>query len=122
MTTLTPPPAATRTAEGDPLLAVACPACHAALAAARAAAGTTARCPVCRVAFLLPTPAPHEPSARDRMIDGATAADGADPRRRDREEKARRRARRNLLMLFTGGTILLAIVLLFGTRRPKKQR
>jgi len=122
MTLPTPPRAAMQASGNDPLLAVACPACHAALAAARAAAGTAARCPVCRVAFLLPVPARHEPAARHRRIDDAGAADGADPLRRDREEKARRRARRNLLMLFSGATILLAIVLLFGSRRPQKRR
>lgn len=122
MTILAPPPAATRPAGGDPLLAVACPACHAALAAARTAAGTAARCPVCRVAFLLPVPPRHEPAARGRRSDGGRAADGIDPLRRDRAEKARRRARRNLLMLFSGAAVLLAIVLLLGARPRRRNR
>lgn len=117
------PPGSTMQGPGDhPLLAVACPACHAALSAAREEAGTAARCPVCLVAFLLPTPPRSKPSRRRRTSDDSPAADGADPLRRDRDEKSRRRARRNLLMLFSGVTILLAIVLLFGTRRPRPRR
>ena len=37
------------------------------------------------------------------------------------EEKAGRRARRNLIMMLTGVSILMAIVLLFGTKRPKRR-
>ena len=42
-------------------------------------------------------------------------------RRLTPEEKAGRRARRNLIMMLTGVSILMAIVLLFGTKRPKRR-
>lgn len=122
MTTLAPPRSAAEASAGDPLLAVACPLCHAALAAPRAAAGGPARCPVCQGAFLVPLPTQRPQSARDRRADDAADDHEAGPIRTAREEKALRRARRNLLMLFSGVLILLAIVLLFGTRRPKKRR
>jgi len=122
MTTLAPPRSASDASAGDPLLAVACPACHAALAAPRAAAGMPARCPVCLGAFLVPLPSQRAPSGRDRRADDAAERNDADPIRSAREEKAIRRTRRNLLMLFSGATLLLALVLLFGTRRPKKRR
>ena len=122
MTILSPPPAATHTGGGDPLLAVACPACHAVLAAASAEAGTAARCPVCRVAFLLPVPPRRGASSRDRGIDDPGAADGADRLHRGRERRSYRRARRNLLMLVSGAAILLAIVLLLGARQPRRHR
>lgn len=122
MTVLTPPPAATPPSGSEPLLAVACPACHAALAAARAEAGTAARCPVCRIAFMLPLPPRREPAARDRGDAESNRADGVDPLRHDRDQKSIRRARRNILMLTAGAAILLAIVLLFGSRRPQKRR
>jgi hypothetical protein len=42
-------------------------------------------------------------------------------RRLTPEEKAVRRGRRNLIMMLTGVSILMAIVLLFGTKRPKRR-
>lgn len=42
-------------------------------------------------------------------------------RRLTPEEKAVRRARRNLIMMLTGVSILMAIVLLFGTKRPRRR-
>jgi len=118
MTTLAPPRPDSEASGSDPLLALACPACHAALAAPRTTAGTAARCPVCHEAFLVPQPPQRAQAARDRRADDADAG----PVRSAREEKAIRRTRRNLLMLFSGVTILLAIVLIFGSRRPKKRR
>jgi hypothetical protein len=116
MTTLSPPPSPSPHAE--PLFALACPGCHAALAADRESAGTPGRCPLCHAAFTLPVPptkvAHEEPAPADRPDD--------DPQRRLREERSTRRARRNIVMLVSGVVILLAIVLLFGTRRPKKRR
>jgi hypothetical protein len=122
MTTLAPPRPDAGASGSDPLLALACPACHAALAAPRATAGTAARCPVCQQAFLVPLPPRRAQAARERRAHTAAADHDAGPVRSAREEKAIRRTRRNLLMLFSGVTILLAIVLLFGSRRPKKQR
>lgn len=122
MTTLAPPRSAAEASGGNPLLAVACPACHAALAAPRTSAGMAARCPVCQGAFLVPLPPRREQAARDRQADDAAESRDADSIRSVREERAIRRTRRNLLMLFSGVAILLAIVLLFGSRRPKKRR
>lgn len=118
MTTLAPQRSDSGGSGSDPLLAVACPACHAALAAARTAAGTAARCPVCQGAFLVPKP----PAARDPLADERSQDRDPDLLRRARDGKAIRRTRRNLLMLFSGATILLAIVLLLGSRRPHKRR
>lgn len=42
-------------------------------------------------------------------------------RRLTPQEKASRRARRNLIMMLAGVSILMAIVLLFGTKRPKRR-
>ena len=42
-------------------------------------------------------------------------------RRLTPEEKTSRRARRNLIMLLAGVSILMAIVLLLGTKRPKRR-
>lgn len=122
MTTLAPPRPDSEASGSDPLLALACPACHAALAAPRTAAGTAARCPVCQEAFVVPKPPQRGQAARDRRAGEAAGDHDAGPVRSAREEKAIRRTRRNLLMLFSGVTILLAIVLLFGSRRPKKHR
>lgn len=121
MTTLAPPQSASEAA-GEPLLAVACPACHAALAAPGTSAGSPARCPLCRGAFLVPMPPRHDTAARKRLTDDATEDRDSAPIRSTREQKAIRRTRRNLLMLFSGAAILLAIVLLFGARRPKQHR
>lgn len=122
MTTHAPPPSAADASADDPLLAVACPICHAALAAPRTMAGGPTRCPVCQDAFLVPLPPRPDSAAPDHRSDDAVAAHDAAPMRSARDEKALRRARRNLLMLFSGVSILLAIVLLFGSRRPKKRR
>ncbi len=122
MTALAPPQPDSEASGSDPLLAIACPICHAALAAPRTAAGTAARCPVCQAAFLVPQPPQRAQAARDRRADDAADDRDAGPVRSAREEKAIRRTRRNLLMLFSGVSILLAIVLLFGSRRPKKRR
>ena len=103
----------------EPLIAVACPACHAALAADRSAAGAPGRCPLCRAAFTLPVPLQRR-SAPDASAPSEQRND--DPLRRLREERSHRRARRNIVMLVSGVVILLAIVLLFGTRRPRKRR
>jgi hypothetical protein len=103
----------------DPVMAVACPGCHAALSAERSAAGTLARCPLCQAAFALP--APRQRRSQADVSQPAGERDD-DPLRRLREERSIRRGRRNLVMLVSGVVILLAIVLLFGTRRPKKRR
>jgi hypothetical protein len=42
-------------------------------------------------------------------------------RRLTPEERAVRRARRNMIMMLTGVSILMAIVLVFGTKRPKRR-
>jgi hypothetical protein len=42
-------------------------------------------------------------------------------RRLTPEEKAARRTRRNLVMMLSGVSILMAIVLLLGTKRPKRR-
>ena len=42
-------------------------------------------------------------------------------RRLTPEEKAARRTRRNIVMMLAGVSILMAIVLLFGTKRPKRR-
>lgn len=42
----------------EPLLAVACPSCHGALAVAAGLAGGAARCPLCAGGFLVPLPEP----------------------------------------------------------------
>ena len=68
MTTLAPPRPDSETSGSDPLLALACPACHAALAAPRTTAGTAARCPVCQQAFLVPQPPQRAQDARDRLV------------------------------------------------------
>lgn len=122
MTALTPPRSDSEGLGCDPLLAVACPACHAALAAPRAAAGKPARCPVCQGEFLMPLSPRREETGGDHRADEAAEGLAVDPIRGAREVRAIRRTRRNLLMLFSGGSILLAIVLLFGSRRPRKRR
>jgi hypothetical protein len=70
----------------------------------------------------MPLPPRREEDGGDHRADEAAKGCAADPIRAAREAKAIRRTRRNLLMLFSGGSILLAIVLLFGSRRPKKRR
>ncbi|NBW97637.1 MAG: hypothetical protein EBR28_13160 [Planctomycetia bacterium] len=102
------------------LLAVACPACHGALAAPGGAAGTPVRCPLCLATFKVPAPpqAVAEPP-RPQAVAGSRVDD---PRRRLLAERAARRGRRNIIMLVSGVVILLAIVLLFGSRRPMRRR
>lgn len=109
--------AASDAAVDHPLLAVSCPACHAALAAERALVGTPGRCPVCRAGFMVPLP----PRPRPQVSAGAESTD-EELRRLEREGKSRRRARRNLVMLLSGIAILLVIVLTLGTRSSKKRR
>lgn len=118
MTRLAPPPSPSRSSHAEPLLALACPGCHAALAADRASAGTPGRCPLCHAAFTLPVP----PANVARQATAPADRPDDDPLRRLRDERSTRRARRNIVMLVSGVVILLAIVLLFGTRRPKKRR
>ena len=99
----------------DPLLAVACPSCHGALAVPTALAGAAARCPLCSRGFMVPLPAwqppeempqeppaPKPPSELEFREPTATLAGGdqaVELRRLTPEEKAARRARRNLIML-----------------------
>ena len=91
-----------------------------------------------------PTPPPHEPAGHSGPEDSSaepqpraaseTELQFQEPvrtvgrgdqmitlRRLTPEEKAVRRARRNLIMMMTGLSILMAIVLLLGTRRPKRR-
>lgn len=105
--------------DGDSLIAVACPACHAALAAPSLSAGEQARCPLCLSGFAIPLPPRATPEASPPA---RNAGRTDEPKRQRREEKAARRARRNVMMLVTGVVILLAIVLIFGTRRTKQRR
>ncbi len=99
----------------DPLLAVACPECHVAIGADRSLAGSPARCPLCRAAFIVPVP-PRPQAGADSEITAEAL------HRHAREDRSRRRARRNILMLLAGVAFLLVIVLSLGTRRPKKRR
>lgn len=68
---LFPPPAGLPT---EPLLAVACPSCHGALAVAAGLAGGAARCPLCTGGFLVPRPEPVPaamPTAREMPVEPA---------------------------------------------------
>lgn len=115
--------AAASSALPEPLLAVGCPTCHAALAVEEALAGHPARCPICQGGFLVP-------AARSVRGSGSARGGGAahpqpadeDRRREARADKSRRRGRRNAVMLFLGVAILLAIVVVLGTKRPKNRR
>jgi hypothetical protein len=67
-----------------PLLAVACPACHGALAVTADLAGHAARCPLCASGFFVPLRAPPPeaaplPAAAAVPVDpvGSSAADGS---------------------------------------------
>ena len=126
-TSLAPDPTGT-----DSPVAVACPACHAALAVAEELIGGPARCPLCASGFLVPTPnqaagAPKEPSLHRQAEPTAPAAAKPSPtkrvpddsRRADRAERSVRRARRNIVMLGAGVCILMLIVLILGTKRKK---
>jgi len=105
--TAPPPP------RDEPLLAIACPGCHAALAAP---AGGPARCPLCLSGFMVPA------APRPRPAAAAEAKDEAEIRRLSREERAVRRGRRNMVMLFSGVFVLMALVLILGTRRARRRR
>ena len=118
--------------DGESLLAVACPACHAAVAVTQDLVGGPARCPLCTSGFLVPTPpratpTPAASAPRLREEPAAIAAEKSklvkasldESRRTAREERAVRRARRNMVMLVAGVCLLLAFVLIFGTNRRK---
>ena len=118
---------------GDPLMAVACPSCHGAIAVAAALAGNAVRCPLCSRGLLVPpawqppavppvaaSPEPPGELAFREPVMTVTSGDRViELRRLTPEEKAARRARRNLIMLLTGVSILLAIVVVLGTKRRK---
>jgi hypothetical protein len=142
----------------EPLLAIACPWCHAALAVTADLCGHPSRCPLCAGCFLAPRPPvePAEPPPATPSADPdspqwptltadsavAEAASASRPRgelefvepvktvgsgantiqlhRLTPEEKAARRARRNLVLLVAGVSLLMAVVLIFGTKRPKR--
>ena len=128
----------------EPLLAVACPTCFGAIAVGSELLGHPAECPLCGQGFLLPVAgvadAPRQPPAASPAADGPAADAPAaelqfqEPartvvsgdqvitlRRLTSEEKALRRTRRNVVMMLAGVSILMAIVLLFGTKRPKRR-
>ncbi len=132
----------------EPLLAVACPTCFGAIAVGSELLGRPAECPLCGQGFLLPVAgvadAPQQPSAASPAASPAADAPAANApaaelqfqepvrtvvsrdqvitlRRLTSEEKALRRTRRNLVMMLGGVSILMAIVLLFGTKRPKRR-
>jgi hypothetical protein len=125
----------------EPLLAVACPTCFGAIAAGSELLGHPAECPLCGQGFLLPVAgvadAPRQPSAASPAASPAAPAaelQFQEPvrtvvsgdqvitlRRLTSEEKALRRTRRNVVMMLAGVSILMAIVLLFGTKRPKRR-
>ena len=115
-----------------PLMAVACPSCHTALAVNVDLSGHTAECPLCTMVFRVPpaaanalqspqsAPAVLEPRGELEFPEPIKCIDnGAQIIRLHRltpEEKASRRARRNLIMLLVGLTILVALVLILGTK------
>jgi len=118
--------------DGECLLAVACPACHAAVAVTQDLVGGPARCPLCTSGFLVPTPpraapTPAESAPLSWEEPAAIVAEKPKPakvsldesRRTAREERAVRRARRNMVMLVAGVCFLLAFVIIFGTKRRK---
>lgn len=133
----------------EPLLAVACPHCQAALSVGTDLVRCAARCPLCGGGFLVPEPQafPTEPPPRmglDAVVADlplSTEAPTIDPamqfaepartidtpegtitlRRLTAKEKSARRARRNLVMLIGGLAVLLTIVFVFGTS-PKTNR
>lgn len=115
-------------ADEEPLLAVACPWCHAAIAVSAALAGQAAGCPICAGCFLVPVPPPPEPPRPrgdlefDEPASKTIEAGGSviELRRLTPKEQAARRARRNLLMLLSGMAILTTIVLALGRKRPNR--
>lgn len=132
----------------EPLFAVACPHCQAALSVAAVLQRCAARCPLCGKGFLVPEPqaSPMKEAARTGLdavvtdlpptVEATTNPEMqfAEPastivtpegvvtlRRLTPKEKAARRARRNLVMLLCGMAVLMTIVFVFGTS-PKKHR
>lgn len=115
--------AAASPALDEPLLAVGCPTCHAAVAVEQALAGHPARCPICRGGFLVPAARSVRESGSPHGGNSARPQPTDEDRRREaRADKSRRRGRRNVVMLFVGVAILLAIVVVLGTKRPKNRR
>jgi hypothetical protein len=115
----------------EPLLAVACPSCHGALAVTTVLAGEAAQCPLCANGFLVPVPLPPVAAPLEQPPQPRGELEFAEPvpttiagaegvielRRLTPEEKAARRSRRNAIMLLTGVSILMMIVLLLGTKK-----
>jgi hypothetical protein len=122
------PPSTFEPADEEPLLAVACPWCHGAIAVSAALAGQAAGCPICAGGFIVPLPPPPDFSRpRDELEfdeppQTMIEADGGliELRRLAPKERAARRARRNVLMLVSGMAILITIVLTLGRKRRKK--
>jgi hypothetical protein len=123
----TPPPPTSEPADEEPLVAVACPWCHEALAVSPALAGQAAGCPICAGGFLVPSPLPRFSRPRDelefdKLPQTTIEADGGliQLRPLTPKDRAARRARRNILMLVSGMAILTTIVLTLGRKRRKK--
>lgn len=122
------PPSAFEPADEEPLLAVACPRCHEAIAVSAMLAGQAAGCPMCEGGFIVPPPPASEwPRERDELAFDepprkTIEADGGviELRRLTPKEQAARRSRRNMLMLLSGMAILVTIVLALGPKRRKK--
>jgi len=122
------PPSALNPAGEESLLAVACPACHGAIAAPAWLAGQAAQCPICRGGFLVPLPPPPKPTRPRGELEfneppkkTIEAERGViELRRLTPEEQAARRTRRNVFMLLSGVSILMTIVLALG-RKPRKK-
>ena len=119
---------AARLVDEEPLLAVACPACHGAIAAPVWLAGQAAGCPICGGGFLVPLPPPPEPPRPRGQLEFVEPANKTIEteggvialRRLTPEEQAARRTRRNVVMLLSGVAILMTIVVALG-RKPRKQ-
>jgi hypothetical protein len=123
----------------EPLLAVSCPGCLAAIAVEPRLLGQPADCPLCGRGFRVPTPVAADtprqpepssspsssasPSAELHFQEPVRTVSRGDRvvtlRSRTPEERARRRTRRNLMMMVGGVSILMAIVLFLGPKRPK---
>lgn len=115
-----------------PLMAIACPSCHTALAVNVDLSGHIAECPLCTMVFLVPPTAANAlppPQSAPAVLEPRGELEFSEPikcidngaqmiqlHRLTPEEKASRRARRNLIMLLVGVTILVAIVLILGTK------
>jgi hypothetical protein len=121
------PPSAFDPAGEEPLLAVACPSCHGAIAAPAWLAGRAAQCPICAGGFLVPLPPPPEPPKPRGELEFDDPANKTimgdegviELRRLTPEEQAARRARRNVLMLLSGVVILMTIAIALGRKRRK---